>query len=298
MVNQHCKWIEKCAEVEWRAKVASLNILLTATVWRQDHNGFTHQDPGFLDVVANKSPAVVRIYLPPDGNTLLSVMNHCLRSVNYVNVIVADKQEHIQFLNMEDAIAHCAKGVGIWDWACNDQGVEPDVVMAACGDVPTHEALAATALLREYIPELKIRFVNVVDLFKLISPINHPHGLSDAQWKGLFTANKPIIFNFHSYPWLVHRLTYKRPGQENLHVRGYKEKGNIDTPFELAVRNQTDRFSLAMDAIDRVERLGNSGAGVREKFRDMQLHAINEAYDQGLDPEYIRNWTWKYPKKA
>ncbi|KAL2785236.1 XFP N-terminal domain-containing protein [Aspergillus keveii] len=298
MVNQHCKWIEKCAEVEWRAKVASLNILLTATVWRQDHNGFTHQDPGFLDVVANKSPAVVRIYLPPDGNTLLSVMNHCLRSVNYVNVIVADKQEHIQFLNMEDAIAHCAKGVGIWDWACNDQGVEPDVVMAACGDVPTHEALAATALLREYIPELKIRFVNVVDLFKLISPINHPHGLSDAQWKGLFTANKPIIFNFHSYPWLVHRLTYKRPGQENLHVRGYKEKGNIDTPFELAVRNQTDRFSLAMDAIDRVERLGNSGAGVREKFRDMQLHAINEAYDQGLDPEYIRNWTWKYPKKT
>ncbi|KAL3482950.1 XFP N-terminal domain-containing protein [Aspergillus germanicus] len=298
MVNQHCKWIEKCAEVEWRAKVASLNILLTATVWRQDHNGFTHQDPGFLDVVANKSPAVVRIYLPPDGNTLLSVMNHCLRSVNYVNVIVADKQEHIQFLNMDDAIAHCAKGVGIWDWACNDQGVEPDVVMAACGDVPTHEALAATALLREYIPELKIRFVNVVDLFKLISPSNHPHGLSDAQWKGLFTANKPIIFNFHSYPWLVHRLTYKRPGQENLHVRGYKEKGNIDTPFELAVRNQTDRFSLAMDAIDRVERLGNSGAGVREKFRDMQLHAINEAYDQGLDPEYIRNWTWKYPKKA
>ncbi|KAL3446154.1 XFP N-terminal domain-containing protein [Aspergillus insuetus] len=298
MVNQHCKWIEKCAEVEWRAKVASLNILLTATVWRQDHNGFTHQDPGFLDVVANKSPAVVRIYLPPDGNTLLSVMNHCLRSVNYVNVIVADKQEHIQFLNMDDAIAHCAKGVGIWDWACNDQGVEPDVVMAACGDVPTHEALAATALLREYIPELKIRFVNVVDLFKLISPSNHPHGLSDAQWKGLFTANKPIIFNFHSYPWLVHRLTYKRPGQENLHVRGYKEKGNIDTPFELAVRNQTDRFSLAMDAIDRVERLGNSGAGVREKFRDMQLHAINEAYDQGVDPEYIRNWTWQYPRKA
>ncbi|KAJ0420316.1 XFP N-terminal domain-containing protein [Aspergillus carlsbadensis] len=298
MVNQHCKWIEKCAEVEWRAKVASLNILLTATVWRQDHNGFTHQDPGFLDVVANKSPAVVRIYLPPDGNTLLSVMNHCLRSVNYVNVIVADKQEHIQFLNMDDAIAHCAKGVGIWDWACNDQGVEPDVVMAACGDVPTHEALAATALLREHISELKIRFVNVVDLFKLISPSNHPHGLSDAQWKGLFTANKPIIFNFHSYPWLVHRLTYKRPGQENVHVRGYKEKGNIDTPFELAVRNQTDRFSLAMDAIDRVERLGNSAAGVREKFRDMQLHAINEAYDKGLDPEYVRNWTWKYPKKV
>jgi xylulose-5-phosphate/fructose-6-phosphate phosphoketolase len=298
MVNQHCKWIEKCAEVEWRAKVASLNILLTATVWRQDHNGFTHQDPGFLDVVANKSPAVVRIYLPPDGNTLLSVMDHCLRSVNYVNVVVADKQEHIQFLNMDDAIAHCAKGVGIWDWACNDQGVEPDVVMAACGDVPTHEALAATALLREYLPELKVRFVNVVDLFKLISPSHHPHGLSDAQWKGLFTSDKPIIFSFHSYPWLVHRLTYKRPNQADLHVHGYKEKGNIDTPFELAVRNQTDRFSLAMDAIDRVERLGNSAAGVREKFQDLQLHAINKAYDEGLDPEYIRNWTWQYPRYA
>ncbi|CEL10639.1 Putative Phosphoketolase [Aspergillus calidoustus] len=298
MVNQHCKWIEKCAEVEWRAKVASLNILLTATVWRQDHNGFTHQDPGFLDVVANKSPAVVRIYLPPDGNTLLSVMDHCLRSVNYVNVVVADKQEHIQFLNMDDAIAHCAKGAGIWDWACNDQGVEPDVVMAACGDVPTHEALAATALLREYLPEMKVRFVNVVDLFKLISPSHHPHGLSNAQWKGLFTSDKPIIFSFHSYPWLVHRLTYKRPNQEDMHVHGYKEKGNIDTPFELAVRNQTDRFSLAMDAIDRVERLGNSAAWVREKFRDMQLHAVNQAYDEGLDPEYIRNWTWQYPRKA
>ncbi|KAL2844928.1 phosphoketolase [Aspergillus pseudodeflectus] len=298
MVNQHCKWIEKCAEVEWRAKVASLNILLTATVWRQDHNGFTHQDPGFLDVVANKSPAVVRIYLPPDGNTLLSVMDHCLRSVNYVNVVVADKQEHIQFLTMDDAIAHCAKGAGIWDWACNDQGVEPDVVMAACGDVPTHEALAATALLREYLPEMKVRFVNVVDLFKLISPSHHPHGLSNAQWKGLFTSDKPIIFSFHSYPWLVHRLTYKRPNQEDLHVHGYKEKGNIDTPFELAVRNQTDRFSLAMDAIDRVKRLGNSAAWVREKFRDMQLHAVNQAYDEGLDPEYIRNWTWQYPRKA
>ncbi|KAL2847201.1 XFP N-terminal domain-containing protein [Aspergillus pseudoustus] len=296
MVNQHCKWIEKCGEVEWRAKVASLNILLTATVWRQDHNGFTHQDPGFLDVVANKSPEVVRIYLPPDGNTLLSVTNHCLRSVNYVNVVVADKQEHIQFLNMDDAIAHCTKGLGIWGFASNDQGAEPDVVMACCGDVPTHEALAATDLLRRNIPQLKIRFVNVVDLFKLISPSNHPHGLSDKQWKGIFTIDKPIIFNFHSYPWLVHRLTYKRPGQHHLHVRGYKEKGNIDTPFELAVRNQTDRFSLAIDAIDRVESLGNSAAGVREKFRDAQLKAINEAYDKGLDPDYIRNWTWDYPR--
>ncbi|KAI9370215.1 XFP N-terminal domain-containing protein [Aspergillus egyptiacus] len=298
MVNQHCKWIEKCIEVEWRAKVSSLNILLTATVWRQDHNGFTHQDPGFLDVVANKSPEVVRIYLPPDGNTLLSVTDHCLRSVNYVNVIVADKQEHIQFLNMEDAIAHCTKGLGIWDWACNDQGQEPDVVMAACGDVPTHEALAATALLREHLPSLKVRFVNVVDLFKLISTINHPHGMSDREWKAIFTTDKPIIFNFHSYPWLVHRLTYKRPGQENLHVRGYKEKGNIDTPFELAVRNQTDRYSLAMDAIDRIETLGNTGASAREKFYNLQLAARNEAFDNGIDPDYIRNWTWDYPRTS
>ncbi|KAL2833844.1 XFP N-terminal domain-containing protein [Aspergillus cavernicola] len=298
MVNQHCKWIEKCAEVEWRGKVASLNILLTATVWRQDHNGFTHQDPGFLDVVANKSPEVVRIYLPPDGNTLLSVTDHCLRSVNYVNVIVADKQDHIQFLNMEDAISHCTKGLGIWDWASNDQGQEPDVVMAACGDVPTHEALAATALLRKHLPSLKVRFVNVVDLFKLISGGNHPHGMPDRKWKAIFTADKPIIFNFHSYPWLVHRLTYKRPGQENLHVRGYKEKGNIDTPFELAVRNQTDRYSLAMDAIDRVKSLGNTGAGIRERFLNLQLAAKNEAYDNGIDPDYIRNWTWDYPRSA
>ncbi len=296
MVNQHCKWIEKCLEVEWRAKVASLNILLTATVWRQDHNGFTHQDPGFLDVVANKSPEVVRIYLPPDGNTLLSVTDHCLRSTNYVNVIVADKQEHIQFLNMDDAIAHCTKGLGIWDWASNDQGSEPDVVMAACGDVPTHEALAATDLLRRHVPGLKIRFVNVVDLFKLISTVNHPHGMPDRQWKAVFTTDKPIIFSFHSYPWLVHRLTYKRPGQHNLHVRGYKEKGNIDTPFELAVRNQTDRYSLAIDAIDRIESLGNTAAGARERFLNLQMLAMNEAYDNGLDPDYIRNWTWDYPR--
>lgn len=206
MVNQHCKGIEKCAEVEWRAKMASLNILLTATVWRQDHNGFTHQDPGFLDVVANKSPDVVRVYLPPDGNTLLSVMDHCLRSVNYVNVFVADKQDHLQFLNMKDVIAHCTKGLGIWSWASNDQGQEPDVVMASCGDVPTHEALAATALLRELLPSLRVRFVNVVDLFRLHSESNHPHGISDRQWASIFTEDKPIIFNFHSYPWLVHRL--------------------------------------------------------------------------------------------
>lgn len=297
MVNQHCKWLEKCNEVEWRVKISSLNILLTATVWRQDHNGFTHQDPGFLDVVANKSPEVVRIYLPPDGNTLLSVTDHCLRSTNYVNVVVADKQEHLQFLNMDEAVEHCIKGLGIWDWASNDQGADPDVVMASCGDVPTLEALAATALLREYLPDLKVRFVNVVDLFKLISNIDHPHGLSDKEYTSLFTNDRPIIFNFHSYPWLIHRLTYKRPGQINLHVRGYKEKGNIDTPFVLAIRNQTDRFSLAIDAIDRIPTLHNKASSAREKFLNLQIAAKSEAFENGIDPEYIRDWRWPYSKK-
>ncbi|CAG8978148.1 hypothetical protein HYALB_00012010 [Hymenoscyphus albidus] len=298
MVNQHCKWIEKCNEVEWRVKIASLNILLTATVWRQDHNGFTHQDPGFLDVVANKSPEVVRIYLPPDGNCLLSVTDHCLRSTNYVNVIVADKQDHLQYLSMDAALEHCTKGVGIWDWASNDQGQEPHVVMASCGDVPTHESLAATALLRDLIPDLKIRFVNVVDLFKLIDHADHSHGMTDREWISVFTDNKPIIFNFHSYPWLIHRLTYKRPGQINIHVRGYKEKGNIDTPLELAIRNQTDRYSLAMDAIDRVTSLGNKGSGVREKLMNLQIDAKAKAYEDGIDPEFIRKWTWPFPKST
>jgi xylulose-5-phosphate/fructose-6-phosphate phosphoketolase len=294
MVNQHCKWIEKCNEVEWRVKISSLNILLTATVWRQDHNGFTHQDPGFLDVVANKSPEVVRIYLPPDGNCLLSVTDHCLRSTNYVNVVVADKQDHLQFLSIDDAIAHCTKGVGIWDWASNDQGFDPDLIMASCGDVPTLESLAATALLREFLPDLKIRVVNVVDLFKLISKVDHPHGLSDSEYVSLFTADRPIIFNFHSYPFLIHRLTYNRPGQTNLHVRGYKEKGNIDTPLELAIRNQTDRYSLAMDAIDRIPTLHNKGSGVREKLLNMQIAAKAEAYENGIDPLFIRDWRWPY----
>ncbi|KAF2739497.1 phosphoketolase [Polyplosphaeria fusca] len=294
MVGQHCKWLEKCLEVEWRQKVASLNILLTATVWRQDHNGFTHQDPGFLDVVANKSPEVVRIYLPPDANCLLSVANHCLRSSNYVNVIVADKQEHLQFLDMEQAIAHCTKGVGRWEWASNDQGVEPDLVMASCGDVSTHESLAATALLREHFPELKIRFVNVVDLFKLIPEREHPHGLSDGEYKALFTEDKPVIFNFHSYPWLIHRLTYKRQGQYKLHVCGYKEKGNIDTPLELAIRNGTDRFSLAMDAIDRLPMLGNKGSAAREALRNEQIKAANYAFFEGVDPEELTKWSWPF----
>lgn len=297
MVGQHCKWIEKALEVEWRNKIPSLNILLTATVWRQDHNGFTHQDPGFLDVVANKSPEVVRIYLPPDGNCLLSVMNHTLASSNYVNVIVADKQDHLQFLEMDEAIAHCTKGLGIWEWASIRPFEEPDVVMAGCGDVVTAEALAATALLHEHLPELNIRFVNVVDLFKLISHEDHPHGLKDKEWKSIFTDNKPIIFNFHSYAWLVHRFTYKRPGAaKHLHVRGYKEKGNIDTPLELAIRNQTDRYTLAMDAIDRLPKLGNRGSMVRQQLKDLQIKAEQEAFENGIDPEYIRKWSWPYAK--
>ncbi|MGZ9133105.1 MAG: phosphoketolase family protein, partial [Nitrospira sp.] len=229
MFNQHAKWLQKCNELPWRARISSLNLVITGLVWRQDHNGFTHQDPGFLDVVANKSPEVVRIYLPPDGNCLLSVADHCLKSTNYVNVLVADKQVHQQYLDINAAIAHCEKGLGIWDWASNDQGREPDVVMASCGDVPTIESLAATALLRQHLPDVKVRFVNVVDLFKLVPHTEHPHGLTDREFEAVFTSDIPVIFNFHGYPWLVHRLTYRRPGQHHLHVRGYKEQGNINT---------------------------------------------------------------------
>ncbi|KAI1770142.1 D-xylulose 5-phosphate/D-fructose 6-phosphate phosphoketolase [Hypoxylon cercidicola] len=296
MVNQHCKWIEKCLEVEWRAKVPSLNILLTAVVWRQDHNGFTHQDPGFLDVICNKSPEVVRIYLPPDGNCLLSVMDHCFRSQNYVNVVVADKQPHIQYLTMEEAIEHCTKGIGIWPQFSTDVGQEPDLVMASCGDVSTSESLAAIDLLLQHFPDMKIRCVNVVDLFKLIHHTDHPHGLTDAEWTALFTADKPVIFNFHSYPWLVHRLTYKRPGNANIHVRGYKEKGNIDTPLELAIRNQTDRFSLAMDAIDRMPQLGNRGAAARDALKSQQVAAANYSFEHGVDPKFLSDWAWPQEK--
>ena len=294
MVNQHCKWLEISLEIEWRVKVASLNILLTATVWRQDHNGFTHQDPGFIDVVANKSPEIVRIYFPPDGNCLLSVMDHCFRSENYVNVVVADKQDHLQYLSMPDAIVHCTKGIGIWDWASNDQNQDPDVVFASCGDVSTQEALAAVALLRHHLPDLRIRFVNVVDLFKLICAADHPHGLTDSAYTALFTDDKPIIFNFHSYPFLVHRLTYKRPGSINLHVRGYREKGNIDTPLELAIRNQTDRYSLAMDALDRIKGLNNKGAATREALLNEQIRMRNWAFENGQDPDEITGWKWPY----
>jgi xylulose-5-phosphate/fructose-6-phosphate phosphoketolase len=294
MFNQHAKWLEKCNELPWRAKVSSLNLLITALVWRQDHNGFTHQDPGFLDVVANKSPDVVRIYLPPDANCLLSVGDHCLRSVNYVNVIVADKQVHLQYLDMDAAIAHCTKGAGIWNWASNDQGAEPDLVMASCGDLPTMESLAATALLRQHLPDVKIRFVNVVDLFKLVPDSEHPHGFTDREFEALFTPDKPVIFNFHSYPWLVHRLTYRRPGQGNIHVRGYKEQGNINTPLELAIRNQTDRFSLAIDALDRIPRFRVTGCSVREALLNQQIACENHAHEFGVDRPDVTDWKWPY----
>jgi xylulose-5-phosphate/fructose-6-phosphate phosphoketolase len=294
MYNQHAKWLEKCKELPWRAPISSLNLLITALVWRQDHNGFTHQDPGFLDVVANKSPAVARIYLPPDANTLLSVADHCLRSVNYVNVIVADKKVHLQYLDMDGAIAHCTKGLGIWDWASNDQGAEPDVVMASCGDVPTMESLAATALLREHLPDVKIRFVNVVDLFKLVPNTEHSHGLTDREFEAIFAPDKPVVFNFHSYPWLIHRLTYRRPGQHNIHVRGYKEQGNINTPLELAIRNQTDRFSLAIDAIDRMPRFRVTGAAAREALLNRQIACEQYAYEFGIDRPEDADWKWPY----
>lgn len=292
MFNQHAKWLATCGDIPWRAPIASLNMLITSTVWRQDHNGFTHQDPGFLDVVVNKNPQVTRIYLPPDVNTLLSIADHCLRSRNDINVIVADKQMHMQYLDMDAAIKHCTKGIGIWDWASNDQGGVPDVVMAGCGDIPTQEALAATALLREHFPDLKIRFINVVDLFRMQCANEHPHGLSDRDFDSLFTTDRPIIFNFHGYPWLIHRLAYRRTNHRNLHVRGYKEKGNINTPLELAMDNEIDRFSLAIDVINRVPRLQTGGVHVKEKLRDMQIDCRQYAHRHGVDKPEIREWRW------
>jgi xylulose-5-phosphate/fructose-6-phosphate phosphoketolase len=292
MFNQHAKWLETCNHISWRQAIASLNLLITSTVWRQDHNGFTHQDPGFLDVVVNKSANVTRIYLPPDANCLLSVADHCLRSQNYVNVIVCDKQKHLQYLNMDQAIIHCTKGIGIWDWASNDEGGEPDVVMATAGDIPTHEALAATALLRKEFPDLKMRFVNVVDLFKLQPSTEHPHGLPDKEFDSLFTVDKPVIFNFHGYPQLIHRLAYRRTNHDNIHVRGYKEKGSIDTPLELAIDNNIDRFSLAMDVVDRVPKLQKIGGHAKERFLNQQIECRNYAHQYGIDKPDANDWTW------
>jgi len=294
MFNQHAKWLEICNHLTWRQAIASLNLLITSTVWRQDHNGFTHQDPGFLDVVVNKSANVTRIYMPPDVNCLLSVADHCLRSENYVNVIVCDKQKHLQFLDMDAAITHCTKGIGIWDWASNDEGGEPDVVMASAGDIPTQEALAATDLLRKEFPDLKIRFINVIDLFKLQPASEHPHGLSDRDFDSLFTVDKPVMFNFHGYPQLIHRLAYRRTNHHNIHVRGYKEKGSINTPLELAIDNNIDRYSLAMDVVDRVPRLQRLGGHAKERFLNQQIACRNYSHQHGVDLPEATDWTWQY----
>jgi xylulose-5-phosphate/fructose-6-phosphate phosphoketolase len=297
MFNQFAKWLEKSKrEIDWRAPVSSLNLLISSLVWRQDHNGFSHEDPGFLDVVSNKSAEVTRIYLPPDANCLLSVADHCLRSEDYVNVIVSDKQPHLVYLDMDAAVIHCTKGIGIWDWACTDDGHEPDVVIASAGDVMTQEALAAVAILREHLPALKIRFVNVVDLFRLQPDSEHPHGLSDRDFDSLFTKDKPVIFNFHGYPWLIHKFTYRRTNHANIHVRGYKEKGNINTPLELAIRNQVDRFNLSIDVIDRVPKLQDTGSHVKEWLKKQIIDSIHYAYTEGIDRAEITNWTWPEKK--
>ena len=299
MFNQHAKWLDICKKhVSWRASVSSLNIMLSSLVWRQDHNGFSHQDPGFVDLVTNKSADVTRVYFPPDANCLLSVADHCLRSKDYVNVIVADKQLHLQYLTMEEAIKHCTKGIGIWEWASNDdcgkEPDEPDVIMACCGDIPTMESLAATAILREEFPELKVRFINVVDLYRLQTEIDHPHGLSNKEFDILFTADKPIIFNFHGYPWLIHKLAYRRTNQERIHVRGYKEQGNINTPLELAILNQIDRYNLVIDVIERVPQLGSRAAYVRERMRNQIIDNLAYAHLEGMDKPELVNWQWPY----
>jgi xylulose-5-phosphate/fructose-6-phosphate phosphoketolase len=295
MFNQHAKWLDISKNyVRWRAPVASETILLSSTVWRQDHNGFSHQDPGFIDLVTNKSSSVTRVYLPPDANTLLSVADHCLRSTDYVNVIVADKQKHLQFTTMDEAIAHCTKGIGIWRRASTDAGEEPDVVLASCGDVATMEALAAAAILREKLPDLKLRFVNVVDLFKLQPASDHPHGSTEREFDSLFTSDKPIIFNFHGYPWLIHKLSYRFKGHENMHVRGYMEKGNINTPLELAMLNETSRFHLVIDVIDRVPRLRAKAAHLKEEMRNTIIDNMRYAHEHGSDRPELSNWTWPY----
>ncbi|MEO8890408.1 MAG: phosphoketolase family protein [Coleofasciculaceae cyanobacterium] len=294
MFNQHAKWLKTTREIEWRRPIASLNYLLTSHVWRQDHNGFSHQDPGFIDHVANKKADVIRVYLPPDANTLLSVTDHCLRSRNYVNVIVAGKQPSLQFLDMDAAIKHCTAGIGIWEWASSDRGTEPDVVMACAGDVPTLETLAAVDMLRQHFPDLKIRVINVVDLMTLQPKSEHPHGLSDKDFDILFTTDKPIIFAYHGYPWLIHRLTYRRTNHDNLHVRGYKEEGTTTTPFDMVVLNDLDRFHLAGDVIDRVPKLGYAAAYAKQYLRDKLIDHKNYIRKHGDDMPEIRNWTWNY----
>jgi xylulose-5-phosphate/fructose-6-phosphate phosphoketolase len=297
MFNQHAKWLKVTARLPWRRKIASLNYLLASHVWRQDHNGFTHQDPGFIDHVVNKKAEVVRVYLPPDANCLLSVMDHCLRSRHYVNVVVAGKHPAPQWLTMDAAAQHCAEGIGTWAWAGNDGGGSPDVVMACCGDVPTLETLAAVSIIRRELPDLKVRVVNVVNLMKLQPPSEHPHGLSDAEFDELFTRDKPVIFAFHGYPWLIHRLTYRRTNHDNIHVRGYKEEGTITTAFDMTVLNDLDRFHLVMDAIDRLPQTGQKGAELKQRLRGKLIEHKQHIEQHGEDLPEIRGWKWGAPKE-
>jgi xylulose-5-phosphate/fructose-6-phosphate phosphoketolase len=292
MFNQHAKWLKTTRGIPWRRPIASLNYLLSSHVWRQDHNGFSHQDPGFIDHVVNKKADIVRVYLPPDANCLLWVTDHCLRTFHRVNVIVAGKQPEYQWLDIDAAIKHCTAGIGIWRWASNDADNEPDVVMACCGDVPTLETLAAVSLLRGMFPDLKIRMVNVVDLMTLQPASEHPHGLSDAEFDSIFTTDKPVVFAFHGYPWLIHRLTYRRTNHDNLHVRGYKEEGTTTTPFDMTVMNDLDRFHLAMDVMDRVPRLHNTAAHHKQALRDKLIEHKVYISRYGEDMPEIRNWQW------
>ena len=294
MFNQHAKWLKTTRHLGWRRPIASLNILLTSHVWRQDHNGLSHQDPGFIDHVVNKKADIIRVYLPPDANCLLSVADHCLRSRHYVNVIVAGKQPGLQYLNIDEAIVHCTKGVGIWPWASTDIEGEPDVVLACAGDVPTLEVLAAADVLRQHCTDLKVRVVNVVDLMTLQPESEHPHGMSDAEFDSLFTTDKPVIFAYHGYPWLIHRLTYRRHNHHNLHVRGYKEEGTTTTPFEMAAMNDLDRFHLVIDVIDRVPSLGHSAAYLRQEMTERLIRHRSYTRRHGEDAPEIRDWSWPY----
>jgi len=293
MFNQHAKWLKTTREIPWRRPLPSLNYLLTSHVWRQDHNGFSHQDPGFIDHVVNKKADVIRVYLPPDANTLLSTADHCLRTRHYVNVIVAGKQPALNYLTMDEAVAHCTRGLGIWDWAGTEQqGETPDVVLACAGDVPTLETVAAAVLLRQHLPDLRTRVINVVDLMRLVPERSHPHGLSDEQFDALFTVDKPVIFAYHGYPWLIHRLTYRRAGHDNLHVRGYKEEGTTTTPFDIVMLNDLDRFHLVIDVIDRVPGLGQRAALLRQHMVDERLRHRAHTRVTGDDLPDTRDWTW------
>jgi xylulose-5-phosphate/fructose-6-phosphate phosphoketolase len=295
MFNQHAKWLSTTADLPWRHKIASLNYLLASHVWRQDHNGFTHQDPGFVDLVVNKKAEVVRAYFPPDANCLLSVMDHCLRSRHYVNLVIAGKHPAPQWLTMDAAVKHCTAGIGTWQWASNDQGALPDVVMVCCGDVPTLETLAAVSIMREHLPDLKVRVVNVVDLMRLQPQAEHPHGLSDTDFDELFTKDKPVIFAFHAYPWLIHRLTYRRTNHENIHVRGYKEEGTITTPFDMTVLNDMDRYHLVMYVVDRVPQTGERGIALKQQLEDKRLEHKRYIKRYGQDMPEIRDWRWGAP---